>query len=79
MVAALLSPRAEAAAWASHLKARFGLTLSNRSPGMLRVSRALNPGCEHLVGKMRTLRLARRSPKTMRVLPQSTYASERIE
>ena len=44
---------------ASHLKARFDLTLTDRSPGMLAVSGALNPDCEHLVGDMRTLRLAR--------------------
>jgi SAM-dependent methyltransferase len=44
---------------ASHLKAHVALTLTDRSPGMLAVSRALNPGCEHLVGDMRTLRLAR--------------------
>ena len=28
---------------ASHLKARFAMTLVDRSPGMLAVSRALNP------------------------------------
>jgi trans-aconitate methyltransferase len=44
---------------ASHLKARFEMTLSDLSPGMLDVSRALNPGCEHVRGDMRTLRLGR--------------------
>ncbi len=44
---------------ASHLKARFRMTLVDRSPGMLRVSRRLNPECEHLLGDMRTLRLGR--------------------
>jgi SAM-dependent methyltransferase len=44
---------------ASHLKSHFDLTLTDRSHGMLAVSRALNPHCEHLVGDMRTLRLAR--------------------
>ena len=44
---------------ASHLKTHFDLTLTDRSPGMLAVSRALNPDCEHFVGDMRTLRLAR--------------------
>jgi SAM-dependent methyltransferase len=44
---------------ASHLKPRFRLTLVDLSPGMLAVSRALNPGCEHLEGDMRTLRLGR--------------------
>jgi len=44
---------------ASHMKARFELTLSDLSPAMLAVSRALNPGCEHVEGDMRTLRLRR--------------------
>ena len=44
---------------ASHLKMRANLTLVDRSEGMLRVSRALNPECEHLVGDMRTVRLGR--------------------
>ncbi|MEW6754284.1 MAG: class I SAM-dependent methyltransferase [Candidatus Latescibacterota bacterium] len=45
---------------ASHLKRHFSMTLTDRSPGMLRVSQALNPGCEHALGDMRTLRLGRR-------------------
>lgn len=45
---------------ASHLKSHFALTLTDRSPGMLAVSRSVNPECEHLVGDMRTLRLGRR-------------------
>jgi len=44
---------------ASHLKARFRMTLVDRSPGMLAVSRALNPECEHVEGDMRTVRLGR--------------------
>jgi SAM-dependent methyltransferase len=44
---------------ASHLKAHFQLTLVDRSPGMLEVSRALNPECEHVQGDMRTVRLGR--------------------
>ncbi len=45
---------------AAHLKACFaGVTLTDLSPRMLEVSRALNPDCEHLVGDMRTLRLGR--------------------
>ena len=44
---------------ASHLKARFSLVLVDRSPGMLQVSRALNPECEHVEGDMRTVRLGR--------------------
>jgi len=45
---------------ASHLGDRFALTLSDLSPGMLAMSRALNPKAEHVVGDMRTLRLERR-------------------
>ena len=45
---------------ALHMKRRFGrLVLSDLSPGMLEVSRALNPECEHHLGDMRTLRLNR--------------------
>ncbi len=44
---------------ASHLKARFRLTLVDLSPGMLKVSRRLNPECEHIRGDMRSLRLNR--------------------
>jgi SAM-dependent methyltransferase len=44
---------------ASHLKAWFELTLVDMSPGMLEVSRRLNPGCEHLEGDMRSVRLER--------------------
>ncbi len=44
---------------ASHLKRHFRLTLSDLSPAMLAVSRALNPECEHIVGDMRSLRLGR--------------------
>ena len=45
---------------ASHLKGRFALTLVEPSAGMLTVSRALNPECEHVQGDMRTVRLGRR-------------------
>ena len=44
---------------ASHLKARAKLTLVDRSEGMIQISRALNPECEHFVGDMRTVRLGR--------------------
>ncbi len=44
---------------ASHLKARFDLTLVDPSPHMLAVSRTLNPTCEHFEGDMRTIRLGR--------------------
>jgi hypothetical protein len=44
-------------AW--HLKPFFRCTLTDRSPAMLAVSRAINPECEHLEGDMRSLRLGR--------------------
>src|SRR5688500_5751641 len=45
---------------AFHLKKVFSeMTLTDISPQMLAMSRALNPGCEHLEGDMRTLRLGR--------------------
>jgi len=44
---------------ASHLKPHFEMTLVDVSPGMLAVSRALNPECEHVEGDMRTVRLGR--------------------
>ena len=42
---------------ASHLKAHFELTLVDRSPEMLELSRSLNPECRHLEGDMRSVRL----------------------
>jgi SAM-dependent methyltransferase len=42
---------------ASHLKAHFELTLVDRSPQMLELSRSLNPECRHVVGDMREVRL----------------------
>jgi SAM-dependent methyltransferase len=44
---------------ASHLKGQFQLTLVDRAPAMLAVSRALNPECEHVEGDMRDVRLGR--------------------
>ena len=44
---------------ASFLKARSQMALVDRSPGMLEVSRVLNPECEHIEGDMRTVRLGR--------------------
>jgi SAM-dependent methyltransferase len=44
---------------ASHLKKELLLTLVDISPGMLAISRALNPECEHIQGDMRSLRLDR--------------------
>ncbi len=45
---------------ASHLKARFELTLVDRSPEMLELSRSLNPECRHVQGDMRDVRLGER-------------------
>lgn len=44
---------------ASRLKAHFSITLVDLSPGMLAVSRTLNPECEHVQGDMRSTRLGR--------------------
>jgi SAM-dependent methyltransferase len=44
---------------ASHMKRRFTLTLVDRSPRMLELSRSLNPELEHIEGDMRTVRLDR--------------------
>ncbi len=44
---------------ASHLKARFEMTLVDLSPEMLEVSVRLNPECEHVQGDMRSVRLGR--------------------
>ena len=42
---------------ASYLKAHFEMTLVDMSPRMLKVSRRLNPECEHVNGDIRTVRL----------------------
>jgi SAM-dependent methyltransferase len=42
-----------------HLKSHFTLTLTDLSPRMLEMSRAINPQCEHLQGDMRSIRLGR--------------------
>lgn len=44
---------------ASHMKADFRMTLTDVSPGMLALSRTINPALEHIEGDMRTLRLGR--------------------
>jgi SAM-dependent methyltransferase len=44
---------------ASHLKSHFELTLVDVAPAMIRVSRNLNPECEHIHGDMREVRLGR--------------------
>jgi trans-aconitate methyltransferase len=57
--ATLLELGAGGGSLAYHLKRWFELTLTDRAPGMLAVSQALNPECEHLLGDMRSLRLGR--------------------
>lgn len=42
-----------------HLKRRFRCTLTDLSAEMLALSRQLNPECDHAIGDMRSLRLAR--------------------
>jgi len=44
---------------ASFMKASYEMTLVDVAPGMLAVSRTINPECEHIEGDMRTLRLGR--------------------
>ena len=44
---------------ASHLRGRLRLTLTDIAPAMLDLSRSHNPGCEHLLADMRTVRLDR--------------------
>lgn len=44
---------------ASYLKRRYDMTLVDLSPGMLDLSRTINPECEHVEGDMRTVRLGR--------------------
>ena len=44
---------------ASHMKRHFRMTLVDPSPGMIAVSRVLNPDLEHVEGDMRTVRLGR--------------------
>jgi len=56
---ALLALGSGGGSLASHLAPVFRMTLTDLSPQMLAVSRAVNPDAEHLAGDMRTLRLAR--------------------
>lgn len=44
---------------ASHLKKHYSMTLVDISPGMLKVSRRLNPECSHIRADMRSVRLGR--------------------
>jgi len=58
--ATLLELGSGGGSFASHLKHRFHLTLTDISPAMLAINRAINPECEHILGDMRTMRLDRR-------------------
>src|SRR5207248_3927451 len=44
---------------AHYLKSNFQMTLVDMSPRMLKVSRRLNPECEHIKGDIRRVRLGR--------------------
>jgi SAM-dependent methyltransferase len=50
---------------AHHLKDRFRLTLTDRSPDMLAVSRIVNPHCEHIVGDMTSIDLGRQFDRVL--------------
>ena len=60
---------------AFHLKRRFELTLTDIAPGMLAVSKIINPECEHLPDDMRSLRLGRQFDVVL-VHDAITYATE---
>jgi SAM-dependent methyltransferase len=44
---------------AFHFKRHLQLTLTDRSPQMVAISRAINPECDHAIGDMRTIALGR--------------------
>ena len=45
---------------AAHLKRHFRITMVDRSPQLVRLSRRLNPRCRHTVGDLRSVRLGTR-------------------
>jgi SAM-dependent methyltransferase len=53
----LLELGAGAGSLAYHLKDTFQITLTDRAPRMLEVSRNVNPECEHILGDMKRLDL----------------------
>ena len=55
-----ISARSDGGNNALFLKKRFALTLTDKSPQMIAVSKSINPECEHVIGDMRGLRLGRR-------------------
>jgi SAM-dependent methyltransferase len=50
---------------AFHFKRRLTLTLTDISPGMLDVSKHVNPECEHIQGDMRSLDLGRQFDRVL--------------
>ncbi len=50
---------------AYHLKGRFALTLTDRSPEMLAISSRVNPDCEHIQGDMTSMDLGRRFDRVL--------------
>jgi hypothetical protein len=60
---------------AYHLKDHFSLTLTDRSPEMMAVSRRVNPECEHIVGDMTSLDLGREFDRVM-IHDAIMYATE---
>ena len=68
----LLEPGSGGGNNASHMKARFEITLVELSAGMLEISRALNPECEHIQGDMREVRLDRKSTASSFMTPSAS-------
>jgi SAM-dependent methyltransferase len=60
---------------AYHLKDRFTLTLTDLSPGMLAVSKQVNPECEHICGDMTVLDLGRQFDRVL-IHDAIMYATE---
>jgi SAM-dependent methyltransferase len=60
---------------AYHLKDRFTLTLTDRSPAMLAVNKRANPECEHIPGDMTSLDLGRQFDRVL-VHDAIMYATE---
>jgi hypothetical protein len=70
---------------AYHLKDRFTLTLTDRSPHMLAVNKRVNPECEHILGDMTTLDLGREFDRVLihdaimyATVPEAVRATLRI-
>jgi SAM-dependent methyltransferase len=60
---------------AYHFKHHFTLTLTDRSPDMLAVNKAVNPECEHILGDMRSLDLGREFDRVL-IHDAIMYATE---